>query len=319
MAETTKIEWCDHTFNAWIGCTKVSPACDNCYAEAQMATRLKRVEWGPHGARRRTKTWNDPLKWNRKAEKEGVRRTVFCNSAADVFDNHRSIPDSWRSDLWRLIRRTPWLDWLLLTKRTQNIRRYLPNDWRQGYPNVWLGTTVENQAEAVRRIPSLLAIPARVRFLSCEPLLGPIRLDDIERPMPVGTHVFSALECDVDPADDPWGGATISWVIAGGESGPRARPIHRGWVRSLRDQCQEAGTAFFFKQWGEFHPARGASAGDVCVWPDGSTGSGNANDKGGTGCEMVRVGRKEAGRLLDGVEWNGKPDVTDAPKQERSG
>lgn len=256
MGKRSKIEWCDHTFNPWTGCQKVSPGCDHCYAEG-WAHRSGHVEWGPHGARRRTSvsTWNQPLKWNAEAAAAGRRARVFCASLADVFDNHASITSGWRGDLWHLIARTPHLDWLLLTKRPQNIGRMLPDGygapaWGEGWPNVWLGTTAENQDEANRRIPHLLAVPAQVRFLSCEPLLGPVDLTDLSRPTGLGIHEYSALDCDVDPGDDEWAGAVIDWVICGGESGPGARPMAQEWARSLRDQCRGRGVAFFMKQMG---------------------------------------------------------------------
>jgi protein gp37 len=230
MAENSGIEWTTHTFNPWIGCTKVSAACDHCYAEA-WDKRFNGERWGPHADRTRTKTWGNPIKWNRQAAQDGTRPRVFCASLADVFDNHRSIQDAWRRELWALIRQTPNLDWLLLTKRPQNIARYLPDDWRDGYPNVWLGVTVENQTEADRRIPHLLAVPAAVRFLSCEPLQGPV---DIESYLP-GPRVG--------------GKPCLHWIIAGGENGPHYRPADPDWFRSLRDQCADAGVPFLFKQW----------------------------------------------------------------------
>ena len=251
MAENSKIEWTHHTFNPWIGCQKVGPGCDHCYAEAMMDARLGRVEWGPHGARLRTSpaNWRQPLKWDRDAAAAGERRRVFCASLADVMDSHHSILPEWRADLWALIRATPNLDWLLLTKRPGNIAKTLPPDWGDGYPNVWLGCTVVNQDEADRDIPKLLAVPARVRFLSMEPLLGPVDLTELKNPaVTIGEHIYSALDCDVDPEDDEWHGAKIHLVIVGGESGPGARPMHPDWARSLRDQCQAAGVAFFFKQ-----------------------------------------------------------------------
>lgn len=243
MAENSGIEWTNHTFSPWTGCTKVSPACDNCYAEV-WAKRSGHVEWGPHGSRRRTKpgTWAGPLKWNAEALDRGVRYRVFCASLADVFDNHKSILPEWRDDLWDLIARTPHLDWLLLTKRPQNIEKMLPDGygapaWGNGWPNVWLGTTVENQTEADRRIPHLLSVPAKVHFLSCEPLLGPVRIDSI----PGGKSDGTALH--------PLSGTPrIGWVIAGGESGPHYRPSDLDWYRSLRDQCAAAGVPFLFKQ-----------------------------------------------------------------------
>lgn len=223
MAENSGIEWTTHTFNPWIGCTKVSAACDHCYAEA-WDNRFGGERWGPHAARTRTKTWGNPVRWNRQAAATGERPRVFCASLADVFDNHRSIEDSWRRDLWLMIERTPNLDWLLLTKRPQNIARYIPPSWRdKGCPeNVWLGTTVENQTEHDRRVHHLTAIPAVVHFLSMEPLQEPVDLR---------------------------GAKGLEWVIAGGESGAQHRPADPNWFRSLRDQCAAAGVAFLFKQW----------------------------------------------------------------------
>lgn len=223
MAENSKIEWTTHTFNPWIGCTKVSGACDFCYAEA-WAERFGQVQWGPHADRRRTKTWGNPVRWNREAEGATERPRVFCASLADVFDNHKSIAPEWRADLWALIEATPNLDWLLLSKRPQNIARYIPPAWRdRGCPqNVWIGATVENQEEYDRRVPHLRAIKARVRFLSMEPLLGSVDLDSC------------------------YG---IDWVITGGESGPQYRRADPDWFRSLRDQCERAGVPFLFKQW----------------------------------------------------------------------
>lgn len=257
MAENSNIEWTDHTFNPWIGCTKVSPACDNCYAEAWDKRYEGGDHWGPKAPRRLTSAanWNKPLKWNKEAKEKGIRYRVFCASLADVFDN-KALPE-WRADLWALIRQTPHLDWLLLTKRPQNIAKMLPEDWGQGYPNVWLGTTVENQEEAERRVLWLLEVPSCVRFLSMEPLLGPVDLFNID----FFRHINKRLPNENDPIirldalrghikgpDDMLEGR-INWVITGGESGPNFRPANPDWFRSLRDQCLEAGVPFLFKQW----------------------------------------------------------------------
>lgn len=234
MAENSKIEWTHHTFNPWIGCTKVSAACDNCYAEAWDA-RFKGDRWGPKADRTRTKTWRNPIKWNRKAKAEGTRYRVFCASLADVFDNHKSILPEWRNDLWKLIRETPHLDWLLLTKRPQNIERYLPDDWDMGYHNVWLGTTVENQVEADRRIPHLLSNNARIHFLSCEPLLEQITIEDY---LPRLSGFSAASE------------NYIGWVIAGGENDKNFREPPEGAYQNLLSQCSdEPRVPFLFKQW----------------------------------------------------------------------
>ncbi len=223
MGENSKISWTDHTFNPWIGCTKVSPGCDNCYAETQDGHRKWTAEgWGTGKPRTRTTaSWKNPLKWNKEAELAGVRRKVFCASLADVFDN--AIPQEWRHDLFNLIKATPHLDWLLLTKRIGNAKKMLPADWGKGYPNVWLLITVVNQKEAIRDIPKLLFRPAVIRGLSIEPQIEGINL------CPSMNH-------------------GIDWVICGAESGPKRRPFNEDWARSLRNQCQQIGAAFFYKQ-----------------------------------------------------------------------
>lgn len=237
MGENSAIAWTTHTFNPWTGCQKVSPACDHCYAES-WAKRSGLVEWGPGKDRRRTSeaNWRKPIKWNRETPDQGARQRVFCASLADVFDN--AAPDEWRADLWSLIRETPNLDWLLLTKRPQNLAVMLPDDWGDGYVNVWLGTTVENQTEADRRVPLLLRAPAAVHFLSCEPLLGPLDLRS-------SGWLTQFLPRTADAALP----SRVDWVIAGGESGPGYRAADPDWFRSLRDQCSATGARFLFKQW----------------------------------------------------------------------
>jgi protein gp37 len=285
MGANTEISWCDHTFNAWVGCTKVSAACDFCYAET-WAKRSGHPELWRGTVRRTTpENWKQPIKWNAKAARDGVRYRVFCASLSDVFDNQ--APPQWRGDLWGLIHETPNLDWLLLTKRPQNIRHMLPVDW-DNFTNVWLGTTVENQTEADRRIPHLLAVPAKVHFLSCEPLLGP-----------VDVSLWTFL-----------GYPRIGWVICGGESGGKARPMHPDWARSLRDQCAAAGVAFHFKQWGEW--VTEIQSPEDIVLPGESRGPWatyhmGTDEWGGDLTQVFKVGKKAAGRLLDGVEHNGFP------------
>ncbi|HKS96745.1 MAG TPA: DUF5131 family protein [Terriglobia bacterium] len=220
MGEKSKIEWTDATFNPWHGCTKVSPACDHCYAET-FARRVGFSEtgsklpiWGKDAGRRffGDAHWNEPLKWNKQAEREGVRKRVFCGSMCDVMEDSEDLQHS-RVRLYNLIDDTPHLDWLLLTKRPQNFRRFLPKTWLdRPRPNVWGMTTVEN-ADYLWRTEELLRTPFAVRGLSIEPLLGPLTLDL----------------------------AGIHWCIVGGESGPGARPMHPQWVRGLRDQCCAAG------------------------------------------------------------------------------
>jgi protein gp37 len=286
MGENSKIEWTHHTFNPWVGCTKISPACDHCYAEG-WAKRSGRVKWG--GERKRTSTsyWRQPLKWDAAAKAAGIRQRVFCASLADVFDNQ--VPDAWRAGLFYLISHTTNLDWLLLTKRIGNARQMLehanPGGWSfDTMPNVWIGATVANQEEADRDIPKLLATPARTRFLSMEPLLGAV---DLRLPYNVG----------------------IDLVIAGGESGPGARPLDPRWVQSLRDQCVEELVAFHFKQWGEWLPYMQGTAymesfRKVAV----STPDGGPADR--NGWPMYLVGKEKAGRLLDGRTWDEMPRPT---------
>lgn len=323
--KNTSIEWCDHTFNAWEGCTKVSPGCANCYAEARNNRYHAGKNWGPGAPRmiRSDAYWKEPLKWNKEAAdldvqyKRGnfnphVRPRVFCSSLADWLDEEGPIEQ--RVRLLKLIHDTPNLDWLLLSKRPQNWRdhvaaammsfeedrrhptvdeennilakcgkvstkRFLEiiapfkradvslwlGQWLEGTPpsNVWIGTTVEDQQRADERIPELLKIPAKVRFLSCEPLLGPVDLKPFMWSQSVGTCRHETRRS--------LGLQAIDWLIAGGESGPKARPMHPLWAVSLRDQCQAAGVAFHFKQWG------------------------------GT--------RNKGGRYLEGREWNEFPEV----------
>jgi protein gp37 len=277
MAKNSSIEWTHHTFNPWWGCTKVSPACDHCYAET-WAKRVGQGVWGAKAPRRffTDKHWAEPLRWNREAVADGERRRVFCASMADVFERRADLNET-RERLWELIRATPMLDWLLLTKRPQEIGKKVPwsNDWPE---NIWLGTTVENQKYAELRLPHLLKHRAHVRFLSCEPLLGPIDL----------TPWIKAN------ATEGWHG--IDWIIAGGESGPGARPMHPPWARSLRDQAMDADVAFHFKQWGHWVPAEIVTEEQkrsVIELPDGS--------------EMAWLAKKEAGRKLDGDTWDGFP------------
>lgn len=231
--EGTGISWTDLTFNPWIGCTKVSPACLRCYAEDLATTRLG-VEWGPGAPRRRTApgNWQKPRRWNRIAQECQHRLKVFCASLADVLDNE--VDEAWRADLAALIIETPWLDWMLLTKRIGNARKMLAAMFPDGVPdNVALGVTIANQEEADRDLPKALSVKSglgiRRLFLSMEPLLGAVNLA-------------------------PWL-PYIDLVIVGGESGGKdAREILPEWVQSLRDQCAAAGVPFHFKQWGEWLP-----------------------------------------------------------------
>jgi protein gp37 len=236
MGKKTLITWCDHTFCPWWGCVKVSEGCDHCYAEAFAHRRLGLPIWGdPKTTARRFMSeayWRQPLSWDRAAARDNIRRRVFCASMADVFEHHPSL-DVPRERLWALVEETPQLDWLLLTKRPQNIARMLPATWLdQPRANVWLGTSAESQPWADRRIPRLLSVPAVVHFVSAEPLLGQINL---------GGYL----------ARD-----RVNWVIGGGESGAGFRPMDMDWARDLRDQCQRAGVAYFHKQGAGRYPGQ---------------------------------------------------------------
>lgn len=249
MGSKSKIEWTDHTFNPWWGCTKVSPGCAHCYADA-FAKRTGHPVWGPDALRRffPDPHWRAPLTWNAAARDAAVRRRVFCASMADVFEDRPDLVEP-RARLFDLIGRTTWLDWLLLTKRPENIGRLWLSDVVA--PNVWYGTTVEDQARADERIPQLLAVPAAVRFLSVEPLLGPVDL----RPYLDGSTRWSVRT----------NATNVDWVIVGGESGPGARPCDVAWIRSIVDRCIDAGVPVFVKQIGAFPVTANANLDD---WPD---------------------------------------------------
>lgn len=259
MGADTKIEWTHHTFNPWRGCAKVSPGCANCYAEALAKRTGIHGTWGPNGERVVSSDayWRQPLRWSRAAAKAGERRRVFCASMADVFEDRPDLVEP-RRRLMMLMLDTPHLDWLLLTKRPENIARLM--DWSvlgcfdaDEWPaNAWIGATAEDQQRADERIPHLLAVPAAVRFLSVEPLLGPV---DLRPWLPPSVVVAMKYEHDTGRTWEQ-DHARINWAIVGGESGPGARPMHPAWARSVRDQCREAGVPFFFKQEGAWTKRR---------------------------------------------------------------
>jgi protein gp37 len=234
--------------------------------------------WGPKAPRRffTDSHWREPLKWHADAVAAGTRARVFCASMADVFEGRIDLDNS-RARLWNLVAETPMLDWLLLTKRPQNVARMVP--WGDVWPdNVWLGTTVENQKFADIRIPHLIAAYAKVRFLSCEPLLGAIDLS---------TWIRTGS------------GPPIHWVIAGGESGAKSRAMHPAWARGLRDFARQHRIAFHFKQWGHWVPAemvREQEARTLLLSFEGSES-----------VEMLALGKREAGRVLDGETHDGVP------------
>lgn len=343
MSENSRIEWTDHTFNPWIGCTRVSPGCDHCYAAVSTPARAMKVAWGASEPRHRTapSTWKDPIKWNDRHDAffavHARRQRVFCASLGDVFDN--AVDPAWRADLFDLIEKTPNLDWLLLTKRIRNVLPMLEEAFEHRFDldrphepklptNVWLGATIVNQTEADRDIPKLLETPAHVKFLSMEPLLGAVDISDWLVPgafhcntgfrqgagMELGYCGTCAGHAD-DPIHDPSRHDFVDWVIAGGESGHGARPAHPDWVRSLRDQCAAAGVPFLFKQWGEWRPGLGASNEQL----DGVSAGGwistlgafhDGNDERAFSpgdANVIRVGKKLAGRLLDAIVHDAFP------------
>lgn len=347
MADRTKIEWTDATVNAVNGCSVVSPGCTNCYAMKLAGTRM-RTHPSRAGLTKDTKAgpvWTGelrlaerqlmlPLAWKRP-------RRIFWNAHGDLF--HPAVPDAWIDRCFAVMALTRHHTHQVLTKRADRMRtwandpatpgrvidaalfmRELPDDWRWPLPNVWLGVSVEDQQRADERIPHLLATPAAVRFLSCEPLLGPVdlklggnfahvdpaywgayhaRLRGLARPHGRGAARGWA-DADMTVRQHPEldeAGQGIRWVIVGGESGPNARPMHPAWARSLRDQCAAAGVAFHFKQWGEHTTAKGAP---------GSVAISHVFDD---GFQMIRPGKARAGRLLDGVTHDGFPqESTDA-------
>lgn len=284
MGAATKIAWTDHTFNPWWGCERVSPACNNCYAET-FAKRTGNHVWGRNADRRffGENHWNEPLGWDRKAAEAGRRELVFCASMADVFEDRDDLVEP-RARLFDTIAATPNLVWLLLTKRPQHVLDMVPAGWHgAGYAdrpdrlwpsNVWVGTTVEDQERAFTRIPHLLRVPAPVRFLSCEPLLAPVDLTHMDvngRDGADGMYWINALTGRNTDMGRPCRDVrAVGWVICGGESGPRHRPLDLDAARSLRDQCAAAGVPYFFKQVGGRTPAAGGDSldGEVSkVWP----------------------------------------------------
>lgn len=328
MSTNSKIQWTHSTVNFWWGCTKVSPACQHCYAEAWAKYSSRNlfgtlVEWGDGKPRqeRLEAARKDAIALQRKAMKQGSRIRVFANSMADWLDDQ--VPVQWLAFMLETIFLTPNLDWQLLTKRPEKFRErlektlilrqggdpedvhyfeehdgesptddfaYWLNNWTGDSPpcNVWIGTTVEDQARAEQRIPALLSIPARVRFLSCEPLLSTLDITSI--PRTGGTGLMRPLDGRFN---------RIHWVITGGESGPYARPAHPDWFRSLRDQCAGTNVPFFFKQWGEYLPA-GEHAAHL---PEGKSWKGTELH----GITMLKCGTSQAGDLLDSQQHHAFP------------
>jgi len=337
----SKIEWTDATWNPVTGCTRASAGCDNCYA-VTMTKRLEAmgqekysglVNIGKNHFNGVVKCHEDellkPLGWRKP-------RRVFVNSMSDLF--HKEVPFAFIDKVFAVMALCPQHTFQVLTKRPERMAEYLvkdrrpdwawqvkgdlcPKGWRERHipavdgplPNVWLGTSVEDQKAADERIPHLLRCPAAVRFLSCEPLIGPISLEEWDGDI----HPDAEYECMSAYKPGP-----LDWVIAGGESGPNARPMHPDWARSLRDQCQASGVPFFFKQWGAYQDGSCSLGGNVVVLSNGQHASlvnsaeyeemqrkhlNEWNSLHPT--TMARVGKKAAGRLLDGRTWDEFPEV----------
>ena len=345
MADQTKIEWCDSTFNPWIGCTKISPACDNCYAAAR-SHQYKDVRWGNHPRKRTAKsTWAKPKTWQRQAAKffkeHGRRRRVFCASLADVFDNQ--VPTEWRDDLWQLIRECPDIDWLILTKRPENIEKFKPEFWDEIKNRIWLGVTAEDQERANQRIPILIGFDCAVRFVSIEPALGNVSLtsipltffneisvgeksisrSDLEGSLSIVASKLDALRGVISGRENFWERFRdirptkfkIDWMIWGGETGSNARPVRLSWEPRARFDCLLSEVPYFRKHWGEwgdlneyYDPKilRKKTFGD---WQNGIFIEGfHSIDPVGSS-PMIRVGKCVVGHLLDGVAHREFPKV----------
>jgi protein gp37 len=301
MAQNSKIEWTHHTANLWWGCTEVHAGCDNCYARV-LAHRWGQELWGNDSPRREIKSvWNDLARYQKMAAAAGEMHRVFVGSMMDIFEKPMPTIDSkgyltktykkeydntndLRKRLFSEISEGKFnnLLFLFLTKRPSNINKYIPEAWKTDCPkNVMFGTSPVNQETADKLIPQLLEAPGR-KFLSCEPLLGPITLDNYL------------------PIMEPFTANDIDWVIVGGESGHFSRPLHPEWVRLIRDQCISANVPFFFKQWGEY---RYTESDGEYKYPDGCMSL--AQDK----PVLVRkVGKSKSGRILDGNIYNEFPN-----------
>lgn len=337
MSDKTGIEWTDATWNPVTGCTKVSPGCDHCYAET-IAHRFSGTLAYPNGfaVTLRPERLDQPLRWRRP-------RRIFVNSMADLF--HDAVPDDYIAQVFAVMALAPRHTFQVLTKRHARMRSLLNSSAFQTsvaehmlamtdademkdagdpfpLPNVWLGVSTENQQWADVRIPVLLATPAAVRFISAEPLLGAIDLAGYLRcPDPDRCGPGPCSSCaTADNAEYPdrklWCTNPLDWVIVGGESGPGARPMHPDWARSLRDQCEGTSTSFLFKQWGEYRPAGRGDDIDRMTCIQASTGVVvRHNEKRddlapGGWAAMRRVGKKSAGRELDGQTWDQYPEAT---------
>jgi protein gp37 len=290
MSDGTKIEWADATWNCITGCTKVSPGCDHCYAET-FAERWRGIPGHHFEQGFDIRLWperlNIPRQWKRP-------RRIFVNSMSDCF--HEAVPDSFLDSMFAVMADCPQHVFQVLTKRHGRMRSYLARTWPEPLPNVWLGVSAEDQKRADLRIPALLETPAAVRFVSAEPLLGPV---DLRPWLPVPQGAFCEAHWSWLCGNDVNGGecrrTRLSWIVAGGESGPKARPMRPEWARSLRDQCQATRTSFLFKQWGSHRWVAGNRWDEATqCWVD-------------HGIVPQRVSKKLAGRVLDGRTWDEFP------------
>ena len=312
MGDRSAISWTEATWNPVTGCNPVSAGCDHCYA-ATIARRFAGTPAYPPGfaVTLRPERLDQPIRWRRP-------RQIFVCSMADLF--HDEVPEEYLDQVFAVMQAAPQHTFQVLTKRHGRLRSYLSR--RAGRastsappPNIWVGVTVESQRWVGIRIPALQAAPAAVRFLSCEPLLGPVRLCSCDGAVfEVRRHPFL-----VDPACPLHGGRRVDWVIVGGESGAGARPMHPSWVRSLRDECEAAEVAFHFKQWGRFTPQASPAdpwhtrEPDVWVSTSGAVATeAEAMAGGGSWAGVYAVGKRAAGRELDGRTWDEQPSAREA-------
>ena len=345
MADGTKIEWADATVNYVNGCSLASPGCTNCYAMRLAGTRLKHHPTRA-GLTQDTKAgpvWTGEVRENPAALEQALRwkkpRAIFWNAHGDLF--HENVPDEWIDKQFAAMALTPQHRHMVLTKRSARMREYFARNteqmwteqdpwvritrwmeefdfsitdhsWRLPLPNVWLGVSVEDQRRADERIPDLLETPATIRFISAEPLLGPVDLEHIEYYPGFLKNALTGKEQGGHCPDGPG----LDWVIVGGESGPNARPMHPDWARSLRDQCADAGVPFLFKQWGNWHPSRDHDDVGCSASPPAIHVSGRFETRPTEVLELLLepgwepvclLGKKRAGRLLDGIQHDGVP------------
>lgn len=349
MADHTAIEWTEATWNPITGCSVHSPGCTNCYAMKLAGTRLQH-HWSRKGLTRDSKAgpvWTGEVRFNEEWLTQPLTwkrpRMIFVCAHGDLF--HESVPDEWIDRVFAVMALAPQHTFQVLTKRSERMRDYIGaqvygersvgseirhlqrggfNEYldlieqRKPLPNVWLGVSVEEQARADERVPDLIATPAAVRWLSCEPLLGPAQLTNIDcaKSSARGMYWVNALTGEHDDMCRPCAPVPkLDWVVVGGESGPDARPMHPDWARSLRDQCHAAGVPFFFKQWGEWEPRElwsghlggGRFETQTAIMPDGSRCPHDVTPQDVGAHRMARVGKNPAGRLLDGVEHSALP------------